>query len=154
MELNIMMCLDIAQRYAESYSGCEKVKVGSVIVKDGKIVSLGANRTILYDCLKLGCLRKKKYGENNKEHRNSGDCSSIHSEIDAIAKSSSSLEGATIYVTRYPCEECTKAIISAGIKKVYYGRAQSISKVTKSIFDRAHIEIVHIGEWCADDAWY
>lgn len=31
-----------------------------------------------------------------------------------------STEGATVYVTHFPCINCTKALIQAGIKNIYY----------------------------------
>ena len=50
---------DIADLYAQKTSGCLKVQVGSVIVKDGHILSLGANRCIPNSCLLIGCSRVK-----------------------------------------------------------------------------------------------
>ena len=38
----------------------------------------------------------------------------------SILNSTSSLDGATIYVTLFPCNECAKLIIQAGIKEVVY----------------------------------
>lgn len=44
-----------------------------------------------------------------------------HAELNAILNhSGSSLQGAKIYTTLFPCNECTKAIIQAGIKEVIY----------------------------------
>ncbi len=44
-----------------------------------------------------------------------------HSELNAILNyRGGSLEGAKIYVTLFPCNECAKAIIQAGIKKIIY----------------------------------
>lgn len=43
-----------------------------------------------------------------------------HAELNAILNSTTNLQGATIYVTLFPCNECTKAIIQSGIKKLYY----------------------------------
>ena len=47
----------------------------------------------------------------------------IHAEMNALlqcAKQGVSTEGATIYVTHFPCLNCTKSIIQAGIKRIYY----------------------------------
>lgn len=38
------------------------------------------------------------------------------------AKQGVSTEGATIYVTHFPCLNCTKSIIQAGIKTIYYAQ--------------------------------
>ena len=44
-----------------------------------------------------------------------------HSELNAILNyRGGSLEGAKIYVTLFPCNECAKAIIQAGIRTVIY----------------------------------
>jgi dCMP deaminase len=45
----------------------------------------------------------------------------VHAEINAILNAGGkSLKGATLYTTLFPCKECTKAIIQAGIKHVVY----------------------------------
>ena len=44
-----------------------------------------------------------------------------HSELNAILNyRGGSLEGAKLYVTLFPCNECAKAIIQAGIKTIVY----------------------------------
>jgi dCMP deaminase len=138
MGIKNLMYLKAAGEYAKSYSGCTKVSVGSCILTVGGVVIFGANKVIKNHCKSEGCLRIAKYGDNAKTHRNPDDCLAIHSEIDAIcqaAKEGISLEGATIFVTRYPCEACARAIAAAGIKNVVYGRNQKISEMTKRIFD-------------------
>ena len=45
----------------------------------------------------------------------------IRAELNAILNSTiASLKGATLYVALFPCNECAKAIIQAGIKKIIY----------------------------------
>jgi dCMP deaminase len=45
----------------------------------------------------------------------------VHAELNAILNSGGkSLRGATLYVVLFPCNECAKAIIQAGIKEVVY----------------------------------
>lgn len=49
--------------------------------------------------------------------------STIHAEASLIARaaaSRTSLAGATLYVTTYPCHECTRLIIESGIQRVVY----------------------------------
>ena len=44
-----------------------------------------------------------------------------HSELNAILNyRGGSLEGSSLYVTLFPCNECAKAIIQAGIKEIVY----------------------------------
>lgn len=145
--------LNLAHFYATRFSGCTKVSVGSVIT-DGKgnILSLGANAAVPDLCKTNGCLRVTKYGENSKLHRAPEDCRALHSEIDAICHLQQSAAGGAIFVTRYPCEACARAIVAAGIKTVYYGRKQNPSSETMQIFDSADVECIHVN-WDAEDSY-
>ena len=69
---------------------------------------------------------------------------STHSELNAILNyRGGSLEGAKIYVTLFPCNECAKAIIQAGIRTVVYdsdkyaGEASVIA--SKRMFEAAGV---------------
>ena len=45
----------------------------------------------------------------------------MHAEANAILhKTCIDLKGCTLYVTLFPCNECTKLIIQSGIEKIYY----------------------------------
>ena len=44
----------------------------------------------------------------------------VHAEANAILNSTTPLAGATLYVTLFPCNECTKLIIQSGIKEIVY----------------------------------
>lgn len=147
--------LDMAYKYADGMSGCRKVAVGSVIAKDGMLLSFGANKAIPDLCHGVqGCLRVSKYGNDSKQHRDPADCRAIHSEIDAIcmaARMGNNIDGATIYVTRYPCESCAKAIVAAGIKTVYYGGTAQISPVTQEIFGTYGVNCYFVENWHEDN---
>ena len=110
----------------------------------------GSNKTLPVSCRKAGCRRIALYGEDSKNHRLPSDCRAVHSEVDAITQAARfgySIHGATMYVTRYPCEACARAIVSAGIKTVYYGRSQEISEETQKIFDEGRVKVVHVDNW-------
>lgn len=145
-----------AQLYADFNSDCNKVAVGSALmVRVGGIefAIYGANCTLPQNCKDVGCLREYLYGEDSKNHRLPSDCRAVHSEIDAItqaAKRGISTNRATIIITRYPCEACARAIVGAGIAKVYYGRNQEISEETKKIFEAGHVKV----EWINDFVCY
>ena len=89
-------------------------QVGACIVSpEHKILSMG------YNGFPLGCSDDEfpwcREGEDNKY------LYIAHSELNAILNyRGGSLEGTTIYVTLFPCNECAKAIIQAGIKEVVY----------------------------------
>lgn len=147
--------LDLAHSYAQEHSTCAKVQVGSLITTHNGFGPnvYGCNHGIM-NCKKHGCRRIRLYGENSKIHRLPSDCDALHSEIDAISKAASKgikLEGATIYVTRYPCEACARAICEAGIKTVLYGRNESISEYTQLIFDNYGVEVHKIQDWTEED---
>lgn len=147
--------LDIAAIYAREFSGCTKVQVGSVIARGDRILAAGANRSLpKYLCKNRGCLRIEKFGDDSKTHRNPEDCRAIHSEIDALASAASagiSVAGASIWITRYPCEACARAIAMAGIKEVHYGRQQKISEETQAIFDSCKVVVYHHAEYTEND---
>lgn len=109
--------LSIASVTAER-STCNRLKVGSVIVKDNQIISTGYNGSIHgHDhCIDKGCLLN-----------DDGRCiRTIHSEMNSILHANKNeLKDATIYCTHEPCETCSKHIAQAGIKKVVYQHAYS-----------------------------
>ena len=146
--------LTAAQNYADEKSTCLKVKVGSIIlIKDLCVYVYGCNHG-MHKCNKNGCRRIALYGNASKEHRLPSDCDAVHSEIDAIskcAKAGLKTDGAIIYVSRYPCENCARAIAESGIKKVVYGRKESISPYTALILASAGVEVVHVLNWERED---
>jgi len=44
----------------------------------------------------------------------------VHAEVNAIMNSTASVEGAMLFCTLFPCNECMKIIIQSGIKTVIY----------------------------------
>ena len=149
-----MFYLKLAGEYAKRMSGCTKVSVGSCLAIGDSIITFGANRAMPDLCKTRGCLRVEKYGNNSKEHRNPEDCRAIHSEVDAIGRAARlgiPLEGATLYVTRYPCEACARLIITAGIGRVVYGRNQHISDMTRAMFESAGVQCYNCSDYMEDD---
>ena len=92
-------------------------QVGCCIVsQDNKILSMG------YNGLPKGCSDDEfpwlREGENPLETKY---IYTVHSELNAILNyRGGSLEGAKLYVSLFPCNECAKAIIQSGIKEVIY----------------------------------
>ena len=101
--------IEIAKLIA-SHSKAVTKKVGAILVKDNRIISIGYNGTPCgFDNL---C---EENGFTKKEV--------LHAESNCItkcAKSTESTDGAELYVTLSPCFECSKLIIQSGINKVYY----------------------------------
>ncbi|MBP3736927.1 MAG: dCMP deaminase family protein [Lachnospiraceae bacterium] len=67
-----------------------------------------------------------------------------HSELNAILNYRGNLEGATIYVSLFPCNECAKAIIQAGIRRVVYDSDKYAALpgtiASKRMFDAAGVK--------------
>lgn len=149
--------LNMAQEFADKYSGCKKVSVGSILIPahtTEKIYFYGCNKTLPVSCRNVGCRRVAMYGEDSKNHRLPSDCRALHSEIDvltAAGRMGIATDGATLVVTRYPCEACARAIVNAGIKNLYYGREQEISFETQSILSFGSVNFYHVKSWNYED---
>ena len=91
-------------------------KVGAVIVNDEKkVVSIGYNGMPRH-------IEDEELTWNKGEGLDSKYLYVCHAELNAIlnARNGSSLANCTVYVTLFPCNECTKALIQVGIKEVVY----------------------------------
>ena len=122
-----------AEVYA-SLSSASRLKVGAIVVKDDRIISIGYNGTPAG--WSNDCEEKYYIGEeigvqpamynlydNLGSYRLVTKPEVIHAEANAIAKLASSNEsgkGAIMFVTHAPCLQCAKLIYGAGIKAVYY----------------------------------
>ena len=91
-------------------------KVGACIVdKEHKVVSIG------YNGMPRG-VDESKVSWNRGEGLDSKYLYVCHAEFNAIlnTRNGAALEGCTLYVTLFPCNECAKAIIQTGIKEVVF----------------------------------
>lgn len=145
--------LTLADNYAKKHSTCKKTAVGCYIVSEDDwrtVIGKGANAGKI-NCKEVGCLREELYGNNSKEHR--ADCRCTHSEINALnsVTKKEKLKGATVFVTRYPCYNCAKALVASGIKKVIYGRGFEIEEKTKKLFKRNNIKVRWIKSFDCDN---
>ena len=95
-------------------SHCQRKQVGALIVKGRMIISDGFNGT--------------PTGFDNccEDEEGITKWEVLHAEANAILKvaaSTQSSEGATLYITLSPCQQCSKLIHQAGIKRVVYSKA-------------------------------
>jgi len=99
-------------------STANRLKVGCVITKDNRILSIGYNGT-------------PSGWSNECEENGKTKPEVLHAEANALMKlcrSTESSDGAALYVTHYPCIDCAKLIYQAGIKEVYYINDYEASK--------------------------
>lgn len=91
-------------------------QVGACIVsRDNKILSVG------YNGFPMGCSDDDFPWEREGEPLDTKYFFVAHSELNAILNYRGlGLDGSKIYVSLFPCNECAKAIIQAGIKTIIY----------------------------------
>ena len=91
-------------------SPCSRLKVGCLLVKDNRIVSQGYN----------GFLPGHPH---ESIIRDGHEQATVHAEQNAIcdcARRGVSCEGATAYITHYPCLICARLLLASGISKIKY----------------------------------
>ena len=95
-------------------SACERLHVGCVMVSGGthrnRIVAAGYN----------GFLPGASHTSHVREEH---EQATVHAEQNAIADAARrgvSLDGATAYISHFPCINCAKILASAGIKCIKY----------------------------------
>lgn len=90
-------------------------QVGACIVNDSKrIISIG------YNGLPKGLDDDTFNWSNEGEFLNTKYPFVVHAEANAILNATTSVNNATVYVTLFPCHECTKLIVQSGIKEIIY----------------------------------
>lgn len=111
--------MQTAQTFAE-LSHARRLKVGCIIVKDDRIISIG------YNGMPAGwdnnCEHEMKWPNGEIRFLQTRD-EVLHAESNAIAKLARSVEsgeGASLFVTHSPCIECAKLIYQSGISHVYF----------------------------------
>jgi dCMP deaminase len=98
----------LAQEFA-SWSKDPSTKVGAVIVDhDRRVIGSGYN----------GFPRGVDDGQNRYSDKPTKYKLIVHAEANAILNAVSSVRGMTMYTTKYPCSECTKLVIQAGLYMV------------------------------------
>ena len=110
--------MDTAERFAK-LSSAKRLKVGSVVVKDNRIISIG------YNGMPSGWTNvcEEKVWDKTGDYELKTKDEVIHAEANAIlklARDGESGNGADLFCTHAPCINCAKLIYGAGIKKVYY----------------------------------
>lgn len=105
-------------------STCIRRRVGAVIVKNDRVISMGYNGAPvgLANCCDHPerCYRSK---HNIPSGQDLHLCFASHAEVNAIMealKTGTNLEGASLFVNCFPCSNCAKTIIQSGISEVYY----------------------------------
>lgn len=119
-------------------STCERLSVGAIIVRDNRIIAGGYNGAVSGDdhCIDVGCYIRD------------GHCMrTIHAEMNAVlqcAKFGIPTADAEIYVTDFPCLQCTKSLLQAGIKKIHYLCNYNNDEYAIRLLERKHVAVEQV----------
>ena len=104
--------IDLCREAANGWSTCQREAVGAVVARGGEIVKPGWNGAPSGQphCIDVGCLM------------DDGHCiRAIHAEDNALWYAGrEACNGATLYVSHFPCWRCAQVIVRAGIARVVY----------------------------------
>jgi len=146
--------MDVAERTSQ-LSHAIRLKVGAIIVKDGRIISIGYNGMPANwdnNCEEVVDVDpndiRYNYNHFTKELKTRPEV--LHAETNAISKLARSTEAgdnSTLFCTHAPCIDCAKLIYQSGINSVYYRNQyrddSGIEFLKKSGVDVTQHEIQH-----------
>jgi dCMP deaminase len=131
--------LNIATEVAKR-STCDRANVGAVLVRDKRILTTGFN----------GSPAGLAHCDNEGHLLVEGHCvRTIHAETNAIIQAALhgvSTKGATCYVTHFPCINCTKSLINAGVVRVVYDNNYRVDENALGFFSSAGVELKNMAE--------
>lgn len=132
-------------------SSAKKLKVGCVIVRDNRILSVGYNGTPSgWDnaCETYIGSFEEREGMPTDSSLYETKPEVLHAEANALMKlcqSTESSQSAALFVTHTPCIECAKLIYQASISKVYYINDYDATKGSgKDFLEKAGIEVCQV----------
>lgn len=92
-----------------------KTQVGACIVnKEHKILGIG------YNGFPIGCSDEDLPWSDAGDYSETKYAYVVHAEVNAVLNSNLNLKDSILYVTLFPCNECMKVIIQAGVKEIVY----------------------------------
>ncbi len=118
-------------------STCDRAFVGCILVnRDNRIVSTGYNGSL------SGNPSCDEIGHTMRD----GHCiATIHAEMNALlycAKEGIKVNGCKCYVTHFPCLNCTKALLQAGITEIYYKDDYRVDEYALELIKNNNIKLV------------
>lgn len=119
-----------------SRSACSRLRVGCVLVSAGaqknRIIAAGYNGFL------PGSPHMSRVRDGHEQ-------ATVHAEQNAIADAARrgiSVEGATAYITHYPCINCAKILASGGIRMIKYHRDYKNDPIVAELLSEAGIAVV------------
>lgn len=146
--------MEAAHVYANLSHG-RRAKVGCVIVKDNRIISIGYNgmpsgwdNNCEDEDWPIWAKNEKKIDPIYVKLKTKPEV--LHAETNAIAKvarSNENCDGATLYTTMLPCLDCAKLIYQSGIKEVFYVDVYSKGTAGLEFLHKCNIPVRKINEY-------
>jgi dCMP deaminase len=138
--------MKIAKAFSE-HSKCRRLKVGAVIVKNGRIISTGYNGTPkgLPNCCDVFKEEDAAKPEFMDRHGLFSKHFELHAELNAILyaqREHMDCVDSDIYVTTAPCSDCAKIIVTAGIKKAFYLNKYDRDENGPELLSRCGVDMV------------
>lgn len=117
---------------------CHRKHVGAVIVKDRHILATGYN----------GSIAGTPHCNDDNHIMEDGHCVRVnHAECNAIcqaAKKGVAIEGASIYVTAFPCWPCFRMLANAGVAEIVYDEVYRNTEHGDRLFEHARAAGIHV----------
>lgn len=129
-EYFMSICVLVSKR-----SPCSRLNVGCVLVKDNRIIASGYNGF-------LPGAPHISYVRDNHEQK------TIHAETNAIAdcaRRGVSCMETTAYVTHYPCVNCAKNLLGAGVTEIIYLNDYKNDQVCEMFYCETGVNIKKFG---------
>lgn len=129
-----------------SRSTCMRRNVGVVLARNNHILATGYNGAPkgFKHCKETGCVREKMSVPGGQRHEL---CRGLHAEQNAIIQAAVfgvSIQGATLYVTHFPCSVCAKMIVNAEICEVVYAETYP-DELSQQILEESNIKVRKLG---------
>lgn len=160
-EIEKQLYMNIALDFSK-ISKCAAKKVCCVLVKDNNIISIGVNGS---QPKKGNCCDKYKkmhgiwHKKNMKdiwvecdkdEHHKWSLLNETHAEINALGKANKrgmSVEGSIAFITHSCCFNCAKALVTFGIKEIYFAEEYDDFKEVKEFLLDNNIKVERLKKW-------
>ncbi len=132
-------------RMVATRSTCLRRKVGAIVVKEKRILATGYNGAPsgLRHCEDVGCLRESSSIPSGQRHEL---CRGLHAEQNVIVQAAYhgiNISGSDIYCTNRPCSICTKLIINAGIRRIFFEQDYE-DPLSDLLLEEAGVELIRL----------
>ncbi len=123
---------------------CNRGRSGCIIVKDKRVMTTGyvGSPPGLAHCDEIGHWFKKTIHEDGSISQHC--IRTVHAEANAIAQAAKhgiNIDGGTLYCKMEPCLDCTKLLISAGIKRIVCEQRYHAAKESREMLEEAGVKV-------------